>query len=61
MSKISPKRRQFEIKKKQKRRKKITKLREKYFITKSQEEKEKILQKVQRLAPHLSIKEFLKH
>jgi len=59
MSKISQKRRQFEIKRKQKRRKKLKKLKEKYFLAKSKEEKEKIIEKIKRISPHLSIEEFL--
>jgi hypothetical protein len=60
MSKILPKRRQFEIKKKQKRRKKIKKLKEKFLKAKSKAEKEKILEKVLKKFPHYPIEEFLK-
>jgi len=59
MSKISVKRRKFEIKKKQKRKLKLRKLRELFGQAKSQEEKDKILEKAQKIAPHLSPKEFL--
>jgi len=60
MSKISRKRRQFEIKRRQKRRKKIKKLKEKYLLTKTREEKEKILEKIKKIAPHYPIEEILK-
>ena len=60
MSKISPKRRKFEIKKRRKRRKKLAKLRQAYLSAKTKSEKEKILEKVNRIAPHLSREEFLK-
>lgn len=60
MSKGSPKRRQFEIQKKQKRRKKLQKLRERYFSAKTEEEKEEIIQKIERLAPYISIDVFKK-
>ena len=49
MGKISPKKRQFEIKKKRKRKEKIKKLKEKYFATKNQKEKEKIAQKLKKI------------
>jgi len=60
MGKVNPKRRSFEIKKKQKRRKKLAKLRKKYSQAKTEVEKQKILEKVNRLAPYLSKEEFLK-
>jgi hypothetical protein len=60
MSKISQKRRQFEIKKRQKRRKKIQRLKEKYLISRSREEKEKILEKIRKIAPHYPIEEILR-
>jgi len=59
MSKVKPKRRRFEIRKKQKRRRKLKKLRELFAKAKSKEEKEKILEKVSRIAPWLSEEEFL--
>jgi len=51
MSKISPKRRQFEIKKKRKRRQKLRKLKERCLKARSKEEKEKIQEKIKRIAP----------
>jgi len=60
MAKISEKRRKFIIKLKQERRKKIKKLKEKYLIAKTKEEKEKILEKIQKIAPHYPIEEILK-
>ena len=59
MSKISEKRRRFEIRKKQKRRKKIKRLKEKYLATKTKEEKEKILEKLKRSAFHYPLDQFL--
>ncbi len=60
MAKIKPKRRKFEIQKKQKRKQKIKKLKEKYLTAKNEEEKQKILEKLKRIAPHYPIEEFLK-
>jgi len=60
MSKISPKRRQFEIRKKRKRREKIKKLKEKYFQSQSKEEKERIKEKLKKIAPHLRVEEILR-
>ena len=59
MSKKSPKRRSFEIRKKQKRRKKIKKLKEKYFSAK-ETDKMGIVQKIKKIAPHLNIEKFLR-
>jgi len=59
MSKISQKRRRFEIKKRQKRRKKIKKLKQKYLLAKTKEEKEKILEKIKNTSPLYSLKEIL--
>jgi len=59
MSKVLPKRRKFKIKKRQKRRKKLAKLRELYSKTKSKKEKQKILEKVVKIAPYLSEEVFL--
>ncbi len=59
MSKQSPKRRSFEIKKKQKKREKLKRLKEKYFGAKTQQEKEKIIEKILKIAPHIKIKEWL--
>ena len=46
MSKKTPKRRSFEIRKKQKRRKKLKKLKEKYFSAKTKKERQKIIEKI---------------
>ncbi|MCD6148366.1 hypothetical protein J7J18_03265 [bacterium] len=59
MSKQSPKRRKFIIKKKQKRRRKLKKLKEKYLKTKDPEEKRKILAKMRKIAPYLEIEKYL--
>lgn len=60
MGKISEKRRRFEIRQRRKRKKKIKKLKEKYLAAKSKEEKEKILEKLRKIAPHYPIEKFLK-
>jgi hypothetical protein len=53
-------RRKFLIRKKQKRRKKIKKLKEKYLKAKTKEEKEKIIEKILRIVPHYPIENSLK-
>ena len=55
MSKISVKRRQFQIKKNLKRKKKVNILKEKYLEAKNEEEKKKVLEKIQRISPHYPI------
>jgi len=60
MSKISQKRRQFLIKLKQKRKKRIKELKEKYLMAKTREEKEKILEKIKKLNPFYPTEEILK-
>jgi hypothetical protein len=60
MSKISQKRRQFVIERKQKRRKKIKNLIRKYLRIKTKEEKEKILEKIRKINPPYSGEEILK-
>lgn len=59
MGKISPKRRQFVIKSRRKRKVKIQKLKEKYFQAKKKKEKEDILEKIKRIAPHYPAEELL--
>ena len=59
MAKISPKRRRFLIRKKQNRREKLRKLRTKYVEAKTKTDKDKVLEKVFKIAPHLTKKEFL--
>ena len=59
MAKISVKRRQFEIKKRKKRSKKLAKLRGTYSLAKTKSAKEKILDKAKKAAPYLSEEEFL--
>lgn len=58
MSKVSPKRRKFQIKKRQKRSAKLKKLRDKYKKAKGKTEKEKILAKVFKIAPWLTKEKF---
>lgn len=60
MSKISIKRRQFQIRAKRKRKAKIKKLTEKYLSAKNKEERDKILEKIQKIAPHYPIEKILK-
>jgi len=56
---VLPTRRRFEIRKKQKRRRKLKKLRELFVKTKSKKEKEKILEQVSKITPYLTEEEFL--
>jgi hypothetical protein len=60
VAKETPAKRKFSIRKKQKRRKKIKKLKEKYLKAKTKEEKERIIEKILRIAPHYPIEEILK-
>jgi len=60
MSKVSPKRRQFNIRKKSRRRKKLKKLKERYSQVKTKKEKERIVEKIKRISPYLAIEEILK-
>jgi len=60
MGKEDPKRRSLKIKKAQKRAKKLARLRRLYTEAKTREEKEKVLEKVTKIAPWLSEEEFLK-
>lgn len=59
MSKISQKRRQFQIKRKRKTREKIKKLKEKYSSAKSKKEKEQIIEKMKKISPFLPVEEIL--
>ena len=60
MAKISSKRRSFQIKQRHKRKIKLKKLRLLYLEAKTEQEKEKILEKARRISPYLSKEEFLK-
>lgn len=60
VSKKTPKRRTFEIRKKQKRRKKLKKLKEKYLQAKTDQERAKIKEKILRLAPTINFDEWIK-
>jgi hypothetical protein len=51
--------RKTEIHRRRKRREKLRKLRSRYSLAKTNQEKEKILEKVKRIAPWLSEEEFL--
>lgn len=59
MARISPKRRQFVIKSRRKRRVKIQKLKERYFQAKKKKEKEDILEKIKQISPHYHTEELL--
>lgn len=59
--KISVNRRRFDIKRKQTRRVKLKKLQERYAAASSKDEKQKIVEKTARIAPHLADpEEYLK-
>lgn len=60
MGKSSVKRRQFTIRAKRKRKQKIRKLKDRYLEAKSKSEKEKILEKIKKIAPHYPDQEILK-
>lgn len=60
MSKQSPKRRSFEIKKAQKKKEKLKKLKERYRAAKTDKDRSKIVEKILKIAPHLKIEEWLK-
>ncbi|MGE4554913.1 MAG: DUF6800 family protein [Candidatus Paceibacterota bacterium] len=60
MSQRSRNLRANQLRQKRKRKQKLKKLREKYILAKTQEEKEKILEKVFKIAPWLTEEEFLK-
>ncbi|MGB9911293.1 MAG: hypothetical protein ACPLKP_01670 [Microgenomates group bacterium] len=60
MGKEDPKRRSMKIKQSHKRAKKLAKLRQLYIKAQSKEEKEKIWEKAFKIAPWLSLEEFLK-
>jgi len=60
MGKEDPKRRSLKIKKAQKRAKKLARLRQLYAQAKTEQEKEKVLEKLFKIAPWLSKEEFLK-
>ena len=60
MSKISVKRRQFEIRKKKKRRLKIQKLKQKYLAAQTKDEKEKILEKIKKASPFYPAERIIK-
>ena len=59
MGKTSIKRRQFKIRIKRKRKEKIKKLKEEHLKAKTKEKKNKIIEKIQKIAPHYPIKEIL--
>ena len=60
MSKINRKRRQFLIKKKRKAKQKIKKLKAKLLTAKTKEEREKIIEKIKKIAPHYPLEELLR-
>jgi len=60
MGKKDPKRRSLKIKQTQKRAKKLARLRQLYAKAKTEQEKEKVLENLFKIAPWLSKEEFLK-
>lgn len=58
MSKISVKRRQFQIRKKQKRQAKMKKLRQSLGEAKTEKAKKEVLEKMNKIAPHITEKEI---
>lgn len=60
MAKITSKKRKVIIKQKQKKRIKLRKLKERYVIAKTEEEKEKIIQKIQKISPDYQIENIIK-
>jgi len=60
MGKEDPKRRSLKIKQAQKRAKKLARLRQLYAKAKTEQEKEKVLERLFKIAPWLSKEEFLK-
>ena len=58
MANISKKRRQFKIKKRQNRSKKLRVLKEKYLKAETKNEKDKLMEKFEKIAPHISAKEY---
>ncbi len=58
MSKISKKRRKFGIKRKRKLKKNLMKLKKMYFTAKTDQEKQKIIEKFTKIAPHLNPKKY---
>lgn len=59
MSDISPQRRKFQIKKRQKRQRKLKDLRKRYSEAKTKAKKDRILRKVFKVAPYLTKERFL--
>jgi len=60
MSKVNKKRRSFLIKRKRQRREKLQKLKKLYHQSKNPAEKEKIKEKIKKLAPFLEVEAYLK-
>ena len=60
MGKAKPKTRNIQVQIKQKRQQKLKKLREKYLNTSKKTEKQNILDKMQRIAPHLDVGAYVK-
>lgn len=61
MGRAKPKTRQVQIKIKQKRNQKLRKLKEKYLNISKKTEKNNILDKMKRVAPHLDIEVYIGH
>lgn len=59
MAKIDSKKRTIRIRIRKKRKRKLTKLRQEYLAAKNNEKKDKILEKIKKIAPWLSQENFL--
>lgn len=59
MSRIDSKKRKIHLRTREKRKAKLAKLRERYSKAKMESDKEKVLEKVRKIAPWLSKEEFL--
>lgn len=59
MSRVSSKKRKLQIKTRHKRKRKLAKFRQEYSKAKTKDKKEKIWEKVSKISPQLSEKEFL--
>lgn len=60
MGKVKGKRRSFVTRYKRQRKAKLQKFRQKYLSSKSLSEKQKIVEKIGRIAPHVNVESYLK-
>jgi hypothetical protein len=59
MGKVGRRRRHFQIKNNRKRREKLRRLRERYASSKNASERQAVTNRIKRIAPHLSVEEYL--